>query len=680
MHLATRLFATAALALVFMTARADTLIHLTSYPSAIVADGKSTATISAEVRDQNGKYVPDGTRVVLSSTLGQFRDEVVTTVGGMAHGVLVAGSIAGTANITATSLTGDGSPATLEYEFVSDRSQLASAKEYIEVVAPGYMQYTVDTHIVGAAASYDAKKNKKVVSVRYREILVTADDIQLNIPTFELRARNATLKMGATDKHFDELYLKLNARFGFGTTAFKVKQADAIVSQGRGIAFVKRQDDGSYGMPPEVARYGLVEIHRSSLIPAPMQVSTMFEFQDISGSPSTVSAKKAVIFPRKVIQFQKADIYVANSKVMSLPLYEVPLGGLQSPLVTDQIVSVNNNQLGINFPYYVALRPGITEFFSFKTGEVDGRSDTTDHGAFLDYEFDWNKGDEMQGGLVVEGIGRNDWSIGANQFIRLDDRSTAFAQVATPTGRSYYGSGSLSHQFDGFSSSLTGSVTRTITGIQDTTTAYTFVLEKDPIKVGSLPIRLSPGLTATMDSDQLDGASQSGVGARMCAQSLPLKIDSNTNLTASFQTTYLRVNNELPGLQYLGNVSISKRVNSATSLLFTYDYTRDGFNEFVLGEHRLSAQAFYNKGNLNITMFGARSLDLERSSLFGDLSYRVSKQWRLTSSYTYDNYITETFLDYTFGFGYRLGWREVGLIWSAQTQRIGLQLLGTTVY
>ena len=100
----------------------------------------------------------------------------------------------------------------------------------------------------------------------------------------------------------------------------------------------------------------------------------------------------------------------------------------------------------------------------------------------------------------------------------------------------------------------------------------------------------------------------------------------------------------------------------------------------MLGEHRLSAQAFYNKGNLNITMFGARSLDLERSSLFGDLSYRVSKQWRLTSSYTYDNYITETFLDYTFGFGYRLGWREVGLIWSAQTQRIGLQLLGTTVY
>ncbi|MDR3689926.1 MAG: hypothetical protein P4L46_11145, partial [Fimbriimonas sp.] len=505
-------------------------------------------------------------------------------------------------------------------------------------------------------------------------------DMQLNIPAYELRARNATLKMGAVEKHFDELYLKLNVRFGYGTTSFVAKQADGIISQGHGIAFVRRQADGSYTKPPEVERYGLVEIHRSGVSPAAAQSSTLFEFQDLSGSPSTVSAKKAVIFPHKVIQFQRVDIYVAASKVMSLPLYEVPLAGAHSPLVTDQIVSVSNSQVGINFPYYVALRPGVTEFFSFKTGMVEGRSSTSDHGAFLNYEFDWNKGDDMQGGLQVQGIGRDDWSIGVNQFVRMDDRTTAFAQLLTPTGQSFYGSGSISHQFNGFSTSFTGAATRTLTGIQDTNQNYSLIVEKDPIKVGSLPVRLTPGVTATMSSDQLDGQTQSGYGGRLRAQTLPLVVDPNTNVTMSFQASYLKGTNELPGLQYLGNVSISRRLSAAASLLFTYDYTRDGFNEDVLGEHRVSMQAFYNRGRVNMSLFGSRSLDLSRTTVFGDLSYRLGRLWRLSSSYTSDIYLNDTYLDYTFGFGYTLGWREVGLVWSAQTQRIGLQLLGATVY
>ena len=670
-----RLLALAALSLAFGIAYADTSIRLSAFPSVSVADGKSTVTISAEVRDQSGKLVPDGTRVVLTSTLGDFRESVVTTVGGIARGVLVAGSIPGMATLTAKSLTGDSSPSTLEYEFCGDRSQLNSAKEYVEVTAPGYMQYTVNTHIVGAAALKD-----KPVSVRYREINVTADDMQLNIPTYELRARNATLKMGKVSQHFDELYLKLNTRFGFGTTTFKVKRPDAFVTQGRGLVFIKAQSDGSYSLPEAGSKYGLVEIHRTGLTPMVNSDSSLFKFEDISGSPSTVSAKKAVIFPRREVQFQKAEIYVASTKVMSMPLFEVPLTGASSPLVTDQIVSVNNSQLGINFPYYVSLQPGMTQLFRFRTGEIAGRSSTTDHGAFLDYEFNWNHGDDMEGGLSVQGIGRNDWSIGANQYIRFNDRTSAFAQVLTPTGRSFYGAANISEQFNGFSASINGSATRTLTGIQYTQQSTNAVIEKDPIKVGSLPFRLYPGLTASQDSNQLDHSSQSGAGARLRAQSLPLVVDSTTSLTTSFQASYLRGPNEMNGIQYLGSATVSKRLNSATSMLFTYDFTRDGFNEKVLGEHRLSLQAYYNRGRFNASLFAARSLDLERASVFGDMSDRIGNLWRLTSGYTYDRYLNDTYLDYNLGFTYRLGWREVGLIWSEQTKRIGFQLLGTTIY
>ncbi len=678
MQFAKRVLASAALALVCALALADTSIRLTSFPTVSVADGKSTVTIAAEVRDQSGKLVQDGTRVVLTSTLGDFREAVVTTVGGVARGILIAGSIAGTARITAKSLTGDSSPSTLEYEFVADRSQLSSAKEYVEIVAPGYMQYTVDSHIIGAAA--DKSKGTQPVSIRYREITITADDIQLNIPTYELKARKARLKMGGINQYFDELYIKLNTRFGYGTTTSKVKRSDAVVAEGKGIAFVKKQDDGSYKLPDGSERYGLVEIHRAGLTPVSNPQSSLFQFEDISGSPSTVSAKKAIVFPRREVQFQKAEIYVANTKVMSLPLFEVALTGSSSPLVTDQIVSMNNSQLGINFPYYVSLRPGVTQLFRFRTGQVEGRSVSSDRGAFLDYEFNWNKGDDMEGGLSIQGIGRNDWTIGLNQYIRFDDRSSAYAQVLTPNGRSYFGSGGVSRQFDGFSASINASETKTITGIPYTSSVVSAIIEKDPIKVGKLPIRLYPGLTANQSANDLDGQSQSGAGARLRAQSLPLVIDANTSITASFQTAYLRGNNELLGLQYLGSATISKRLSSASSFLLTYDYTHDGFNEFVLGGHRLSLQAYYNRGRLNFSVFGSRSLDLERSSVFADLSYRISNQWRLTSSYTLDKYLGDTYLDYNFGIGYRLGWREVGLIWSEQTRRIGFQLLGTTIY
>ncbi len=675
MQLAKRLFSITTLAIAFACAHADTSIRLTSYPSVSVADGKSTVTISAEIRDQSGKLVPDGTRVVLTSTLGDFRENVVTTVGGIARGILVAGSIPGMATITAKSLTGDSSPTTLEYQFVGDRGQLSSAKEYIEIVAPSYMQYTVDTHIIGAAGA-----KEKPVTVRYREIDVSASDVQLNIPTYELRARNATLKMGKFSQHFDELYIKLNTRFGLGTTTFKVRRSDTFVTLGKGMAFVKMQDNGSLSIPEETERYGLAEIHRTGLTPSVNTDSTLFKFEDISGSPSTVSAKKAVVFPRREVQFQKAEIYVANTKAMSLPLFEVPLTGTTSPLVTDQIFSFNNSNLGINFPYYISLRPGVTQLLRFRTGQVSGRSAMTDHGAYLDYEFNWNRGDDMEGGLSVQGIGRNDWSVGANQYIRFNDRTTAFAQVLTPAGRSFFGTGNIGEQFNGYSLSLTGSATRTLTGIQYGQTSTSAVLEKDPIKVGNTGFRLYPGLTASMDSNQLDHSSQSGAGARLRAQSSPMVIDSNTNVTTSFQASYLRGRNELNGVQYLASATVTKRLSSAMSLLATYDFTHDGFNDRVLGEHRLSLQAYYNQGRFNMSLFGAKSLDLERSSIFGDLSYRISNQWRLTSGYTYDRYLGDSFLDYNFGFTYRLGWREVGLIWSEQTKRIGFQLLGTTIY
>ena len=45
-------------------------------------------------------------------------------------------------------------PSTIEYEFVANRSLLSSAREYIEVVAPEMMTYTVDSNTVMILDAY----------------------------------------------------------------------------------------------------------------------------------------------------------------------------------------------------------------------------------------------------------------------------------------------------------------------------------------------------------------------------------------------------------------------------------------------------------------------------------------------------------------------------------------------
>ncbi len=650
-------------------------IKLSSFPSMSVADGRSTAQITAYVRDATGRSVPDGTRVIFATTIGTFRESVVTTVGGVARATLVAGGNAGVAAITVTALRGDSSPVTLTYEFVGDKSLLSSAKEYVEIVSGNALSYAADTRKIEAASPAQG------VALRYRDISIDADAVQLNIPSYVLRAKNAKMRIGKVVHVYSDLFFNLKQRKGFGTTTFSAYRVEAILPSGGGLAFAAQTQTGDYQAAQPEDRFGVVEIEGPTIKPgrSPMG-SPIFNFEDLSGSPSTITAKKVVIFPQKGVQFQKAEIMVGGARVMKLPLFELSFLASSSPLVTDQMVNVNNNQLAVNYPYYLSLKPGQTSLLRFRTGERLGRGVGGSGGAFLDYELNWNRGDQMEGGLTVSGLARNDWSIGARHFIRFDDRTTGFAQVDIPSGRSISGSSSVGRQFDGFQVNMSGSMTRSLRGIKYSAQDYSMIAEKDPTKVGQLPVRLYYGLTATSSTNDLVGRSQHNVGLRLRGQSLQLPIDSSTSLTSSFSVSRFASNSSGPNMAFSGNITLSKRLSSTASLVGIYDYTKDGFNDSILGQHRLSLQSYYNSGRTNISIFASKSLDVDRLSYFGDLSYGLSRMWRLSSAYTLDRYKSDTYLDYTMGLGYQIGWREVGLVWSKATKRIGFQVLGATVY
>lgn len=85
---------------------------LAASPLAIVADGISTATITATVTDRYNNPVADGTEVIFTTTLGTFSGNAVyttTTQSGVAVAVLTAPITDGVARIIARAGPAEGS-------------------------------------------------------------------------------------------------------------------------------------------------------------------------------------------------------------------------------------------------------------------------------------------------------------------------------------------------------------------------------------------------------------------------------------------------------------------------------------------------------------------------------------------------------------------------------------------
>ena len=143
---------------------------------------------------------------------------------------------------------------------------------------------------------------------------------------------------------------------------------------------------------------------------------------------------------------------------MQMPLYQLNLMQTQGSNVMSSMINVNNNQVQVNYPYYLSLKPGQTSLLRFRTGERYGRGINSSGGAFIDYEMNWNRGDEMDGKFTISGIGRKDWTVGVHQYARLDDRTTAFGMVEMPANQSLYGSINLNRVYNGFQVSLNGNM------------------------------------------------------------------------------------------------------------------------------------------------------------------------------------------------------------------------------
>lgn len=657
-----RVAALAALVLCCASALADRgSLVLSSYPSLGVADARSTMTVNVEVRDQRGNAVPNGTQVVLTATQGVFRQSVVTTTNGIARGILVAPSSPGKSTITASCLAFDAS-ALMELEFVADRSLLASAKDYIEIVSATHLQYAPEFRIVSAAGK------DRGVKLKYRDIEIDADRLQLNATGYEVRAWRVRVRIGREVQEFDQLNFRLNTRRG---TGLRSKEATEWKVAGKApflTAVPLTVND------PEVFEITATGTAKTNAPLAP----NFFQLEEVGDAVTVITSKKAVVFPGKELHFHRAEVSVGGQRVMRMPLYQIS-AQVATPVISDQFLNVSNSQLSLNYPHYLSLRPGETSLLRFRTGTRYSRGVGAGGGTFLDYELHWNKGNDADGNLTISGLARKDWGASLRHYHRLDDFSSATAQLDFPANSSIYGSFNINRQFKGFSTSYDANAARNVRGIRFRSSQQFLSIDKDPMQLGK-HFRMYLGLAVSESNYNAAGirSRQQSYGLRSQIQSSPFQLSRGTSLTTSLSLSHLKGVNVKNGITTGGTATLSSNVNRNLSMFITYDYLDDGFNAAVVGRHRMSTQAYWNQGPFTLSMFGSRSLDKDRLSGYFDLGYRLNSTWRILSTYTFDRYNGLSYSDYSLVLGYKLGFREIGLSWSGKTKRFGVEILGAS--
>ncbi|MBS1709299.1 MAG: hypothetical protein JSS65_11355 [Armatimonadetes bacterium] len=639
-------------------------VSLNAFPSATVADGRSTLTISAEVRDRSGSLVPDGTPVLFETKLGEFRENIVKTQNGFARAILQAGSLPGISVIRATcqrfSAFGQ-----YEVQFFSDKAALSTAKEYIEVFGDDSLVYSVQDKVMEASGRGHG------AHLRYREVEIKADDLQVNVPAYEVKARKARVTIGKNTYEFEELWMKLNQRkgWGFATASFPVFRT---VSNGIVASVV--QDTSP--------RLWAVDIDQSGVRKrtAPMNRDEL-KFKDILGSLSMVEAKRATAYPHKTIQFHRANVKVGGQSVMKLPLFEMNVF-TSSPIITEQYINVSSNQLAVNYPYYLSLKPGETSLMRFRYGNRYGGGIGNSSGMFLDYERHWNKGDEMEGAFTVGGVGRDDWGLGMRQFWMTPDRTSINAQIDVPAHQSLFASAAVNKPFGSYNANLNLSHGTSLTGPSFMNDQANLTVEKDPVKLGKSGARMFVGMTANAQRLSNTGGDfiQEAFGLQARFVAPYLRLDKRSGLNASYRVAQLTGRNVSTGLSHYATLNYDTTLGQGFVFNMVYDFVEDGFTAPLLGRHRLSAETYFNSGRVRFSTSATKTLDLDRLSIYSSASYSFSRLWNLHYSYIWDKFEGDSFLNQTVILGYKLGLREVGLSYSQQTKRLGIEILGSSPY
>lgn len=613
-------------------APANFTLWLKAHPQAIVADGRSQTTITAEVRDTRGNAVPEGTVVEFTTNSGTI-ERSARTIGGIARVRLQSTVTVGTAMVSAVVINGNA-VGQIRVDFLAPGTEMFD-ESFIIISSKSHLGCDTDNRIVDAAGG---------VTIVHRGLTINAEEAQINLRTNVLRAKSKTggdnivIMRGEQRLQASRLYYDFTSMRGVLLEPAE-EGAGRMAFRGRDL-FVEPAAEG--------------EDQKYNMDYKPVDEASMF-----------IKAQSIFVRPSEEIKFKKATFYMDGSKILSVPMHVVNLRSGSNAF--NQALTYGTDGLRVDLPVYYSLTPASTGALRIRRSETGSwGSYATQPGWQLDLEQEYNSGGSTEGSVLLRRItSAKDWGARWTQRKEFNNNSQIYTYVDFPSHRNLFSSLHYSRSLPNYSLSVNGRVSKYSQGSSVGTDAYIQTRSK-PTLGGAFNYSFSTRISAQRGQSDSFG---SGVGLQVYGK--PIKLGGLGNLSTSLISGHNWGNNG--GSSLVADAGIYRYFGHSNSvgLDYTYSWANSGSG---YSQHRLGA-------NLNLsgagkwTMYAYATKDLTEDSLsaFGSLHYVIAPSWSFGVLGTYQKFYDYSYPEAELALTRMIGRQDVSLIWSSSRKRLRLE-------
>ncbi len=613
----------------------DYLVDLRANPETIEADGESETIISAEVKDDSGSAVPDGTVVEFTASMGVI-DRRAETEAGVARVRLRSSTNTGACIVTAVVAQGRA-VAEMEVPFV-EKGSLMFGESYIQVTSAMYLAYEIERNIIEAAGG---------VTIRHRGIEIEAEEAVIDVERNVLVAKAKTGGANVIIRKDNE-YLEASAlQYKFNT--------------GQGVLLTPADE---HAMRFKFRSYDLLP-----RIDDQPDKNVDFDLEPPDPSRILVKARSLIIRPGKEVKIIHATFFSEAERLFSIPLYVVSLKGQFGGF--DQAFTYGTEGLVMNLPIYYMLTPNQAGAVRVKHSETSSWGYYTGQsGLSFDVEQEYYYGGKVDGKLTLNRVTSSDWGVRWNQRNELGNAASLYTYVDYPRHKNIFANADYNQSFDDFRMliNMRGSI------LQDTSDKYFSRLTLQSRTRPLVKDLLSYTATAKLsyDTSLSTQSSKFGQGVGMQLYGEPVKLWSGASLNTSVLASK-DWGGSFPGSTITAQTGLFTSIGNKLQAGLNYNYY---WTNTVAGisSQRISADLTYRPiPTLQSRLYTTYGLTDSSTTGFGDLTYYFAPSWYFRFINTFQHYDTFDFTDYEVAVVRMIGRMEARLIWSDSRQRVRLE-------
>lgn len=634
------LIATAILAALTVGLRCDAAMSrysvvLKANPQAIVADGRSETTITAEVTDSSGRNVPDGTVVDFTASLGIIQ-RTERTAAGVARVRLQSNTSIGTSVVSVVVVAGNA-VATLRVDFLEPGTEMFD-ESFISVDSKKHLGFDVGSKIVDSAGG---------VTIYSRGMTIKAEEAQVDLNTNILRAKNGsediTIVRGDKKVTASALYFDFNSMSGV-IIAPASEGAKRLRFRGRDM-HTEPDDDTS--------------------------AKIAFDFKPISESTMFIKARSILIRPGEEVKFKRAGFYLDGDRVLSVPLHVEPLRGSQTSL--NHMLTYGTDGLKVDIPFYYSLTPNGTGAVRLRHSQAGGWGYYSGNSGWqLDLEQDYNIGASTDGKFSMNKItSLNAWGARWNQRKEFNDNSTLYTYIDFPAHRDLYGNVDYSHPLGRnytFSMNFRGDK---VTDLDPRFSSRAYIQSRPKQILGDLA---SFTVTSRLSFDNYSSGNSRNLGGGLGLQlyGKPIQFGPNSSLNSSLSLSH-DVGGFMGGTSVNANVGYSRALGRIGQLGLNYSYSSLS-SDYAFSEQRISADLSLTPNDRwQAYFYGTFGVSDSSISAFGELSYTFLPTWRLHLLGNLQKFEGFQYVDAEVALAKAIGKQEIRIIWSQSLQRFRVE-------